>query len=158
MIYVLSDEKCVNDILVIEGQHQLSSNKDEWDKQLIDLSSYSGLIQIRFRAIAGGTFYDDSIDIDYIRIDDASVLGIVDFEDSISKLEYHPNPVDKQLTIKTTEIIKSVSVYNVLGQEVYSSKESSSKVNIDFTFLAIGSYSVKVFTDNKIQSFRVVKK
>ncbi len=54
------------DIFVINGQQQTSSN-DFWDEHFIDLSGFSGEIQIRFRASSSGN-YNNEIAIDAINV------------------------------------------------------------------------------------------
>ncbi|CAM1344331.1 fibronectin type III domain-containing protein [Tenacibaculum amylolyticum] len=54
------------EILAIVGEQQTSS-KDLWREHLVDLSAYSDVIQIRFRAIAGGNNLNE-VDIDNIQV------------------------------------------------------------------------------------------
>ena len=58
-----------NDVFVKVGQQQTSEN-DPWLLAIVDLSTYSGNIQVRFRGIRGGNFLGDMA-IDDIRIDEA---------------------------------------------------------------------------------------
>ncbi len=57
-----------NDVFVKNGQ-QHSASSDAFTKELIDLSSYSGEIKVRFRTIAAGNWKGD------IAIDDVKISG-----------------------------------------------------------------------------------
>lgn len=72
----------------------------------------------------------------------ASVIGL------------YPNPAQTKLTIKTTENIKSVAVYSVLGQLV---KTESSKT-VDVADLSNGTYLLRVTLENgKVISEKFIK-
>lgn len=55
------------DVLVIEGRQQENS-RDLWEEQIVDLSSFEEVIQVKFRAISGGGYNSSEIDIDDISI------------------------------------------------------------------------------------------
>lgn len=61
----------INSIWSKSGQ-QHSSNSDNWSKATISLSSYSGEIKVRFRAVAAGGYRGD-IAIDNVLIEKASI-------------------------------------------------------------------------------------
>ncbi len=82
---------------------------------------------------------------------------------SISDLEavgftYYPNPVNDSLTMKANENISSVSVFNMLGQEVKRSTPSALETNIDMSNLANGTYFVKAQVGDAVGTFKIVKK
>ncbi|CAM1348418.1 T9SS type A sorting domain-containing protein [Tenacibaculum halocynthiae] len=67
-----------------------------------------------------------------------------------------PNPVNSKLSIKLSETdkIKSISVFNILGEELIKSKE----VIIDFTNLPSGIYLLKIEnTNSKVALKKVLK-
>lgn len=76
----------------------------------------------------------------------------------LKNLEYSPNPIVNILNIKSTEIIKNVTVYNILGQEVYSRKFNNSELKLELSHLVSGNYFIKVESGNKQQVFKVIKK
>ena len=59
----------VNDVDVIIGQQQAAA-ADPWLERIVDLSAYSGTIQVRFRAIRGAGFESDMA-LDDISFDEA---------------------------------------------------------------------------------------
>src|SRR5690606_34777278 len=48
----------VDDVVVLIGEKQ-TDDTDPWLDQVVDLTSYSGIIQVRFRAISAGTTLGD---------------------------------------------------------------------------------------------------
>ncbi len=56
----------------------------------------------------------------------------------------YPNPVTNVLNLNAKEAISSVSVYNVLGQEVYSANVNALNTTIDTASFTSGVYFVKV--------------
>ncbi len=77
-------------------------------------------------------------------------LDLVDFS-------YYPNPVKDELRMQAKEAITSVSVYNILGQQVKSFKPSDLEAKLDLTSLVSGTYMVKAQVNDRIGTFKVVK-
>jgi hypothetical protein len=83
-------------------------------------------------------------------------LGIADF--NTIKISYSPNPVTNVLDINSNEIIKNISIVNVLGQIVFTKKCNSTDLNIDLSSLTPGNYFVKVQAEDKKNIFKIIKK
>jgi hypothetical protein len=67
-----------------------------------------------------------------------------------------PNPVQNILTLKTPEIIKEVSIIDLLGQEVNTNQLSTN--SLDVSNLSEGIYIIKVTSENdKTFSTKFVK-
>ena len=73
-------------------------------------------------------------------------------------LQVSPNPIKDLLTIKSKEIVKKVTVYNALGQEVSHKEGNGLEFKLDLSNLVSGNYFVKVASENKQQVLKVVKK
>lgn len=73
-------------------------------------------------------------------------------------LQVSPNPVIELLTIKSKEIVKKVTVYNTLGQEVYHKEGNGLEFKLELSHLVSGNYFVKVASDAKQQVLKVIKK
>ena len=71
---------------------------------------------------------------------------------------YYPNPVNNTLTMTANENITSVSVFNMLGQEVKNEKLSTLEAHVDMSNLANGTYFVKAQVGQTVGTFKVVKK
>ncbi|MCX7549044.1 T9SS type A sorting domain-containing protein, partial [Xanthomarina sp. F1114] len=82
-------------------------------------------------------------------------LSVDSFE--ANAFSVYPNPIKDVLNIKYKSALESVKVYNLLGQEVYSQNVSSSHLKLDLSSLHTGAYIVKVFANEAIHSFRVLK-
>ncbi len=82
-------------------------------------------------------------------------LGTSSFDSSV--FETYPNPVDNILNISFNKNIKTVQVYNIVGQEVLAKTSTSTISQIDMSSLPNGIYLVKVFADNQIKTIKIVK-
>jgi hypothetical protein len=91
-----------------------------------------------YSAHASNAYYTD----DYIYADMPIVLGVADLE--AKGFSAYPNPVTNVLNLNAREAISSVSIYNVLGQEVYSAKVNALNTTVDTSSFTSGAYFVKV--------------
>ncbi|HMI07566.1 MAG TPA: T9SS type A sorting domain-containing protein [Flavobacterium sp.] len=85
---------------------------------------------------------------------DASLANAV--FDTISFTSF-PNPVKDILNLSATGNITNVTVFNILGQEVYTKSINAPKSQIDLSNLSKGTYLVKVTTDNQMKTIKVIK-
>jgi hypothetical protein len=84
-----------------------------------------------------------------------TTLGTGDFDPS--KLIVYPNPVEDILNVSFDQQITSVSIFNVLGQQVMARPLNANEVQIDVSNLRTGTYFVKVTAANKVQTLKVIK-
>ena len=84
-------------------------------------------------------------------------LGIGDFTET-NTVKVYPNPVNDILNISFEQGISSVSIYNLLGQEVFTKSINANETTIDVSNFAAGTYLVKVQVDNEVQTLKVIKK
>lgn len=85
-------------------------------------------------------------------------LGINDI--SFSGFSFYPNPIDNSLYLQATEALQEVQIYNLLGQELISMKNSNSStfMSIDLEGVSAGVYMMKVTISGTTKAFKVVKK
>lgn len=83
------------------------------------------------------------------------VLSNGDFDNK--SFTAYPNPVKDELNIRFVENISSVTVYNILGQELFVKNINNTEGQIDMSNLASGTYLVKVISGNKAQTIKVIK-
>src|SRR5690606_39067857 len=85
-------------------------------------------------------------------------LSTQDFDYNNDLLTIYPNPVKDFLQIKTNSgtIVKSISVYNSLGQ-IMMTKIGDNKL-IDLSSLKSGMYFMKISTDNGLIGAKFLKK
>lgn len=90
----------------------------------------------------------------------AVTVGIVLEKDTFIKeaFKYHPNPVIDVLNLSSTREINSVTVFNLLGQEISNDKPNTSEVKIDMTSFAEGVYLINVIAGNAVKTIKVIKK
>jgi hypothetical protein len=87
---------------------------------------------------------------------DCQALGLADFNQNTVK--YYPNPVTDVLHIETETAIKSVDVYNLLGQLVRPNA-GIGQGNVDMSSFKAGVYMIRVTMDSNVsETFKVVKK
>lgn len=88
-----------------------------------------------------------------------TVDGLIGVNDnSISNFTYYPNPMVDVLYISASENVQSVSAYNVLGQEVLSSRHFANG-QVDVSTLPTGTYTFRVtFENGLVENFKALKK
>ena len=85
----------------------------------------------------------------------ADPLGV---EDNVSlELSTYPNPTKGIVTISAQHEINSVTVYNILGQEVKTVSGSSNSVEVNLSEFATGHYIAKVEAGNSTESIKIIK-
>ena len=76
---------------------------------------------------------------------------------AFGKLQYYPNPVKAILTI-TNSTIENISVTNIIGQQVLTKSINAERADVDMGSLPAGIYIVKIETDGKTKSIKIIKK
>lgn len=84
-----------------------------------------------------------------------TVLSNEDF--TINELKVYPNPVKDVINFSFHKEITTVSIYNLIGQEVITKSLNSNQASIDITGLSAGTYMVKVTSNNKVKTLKVIK-
>lgn len=123
------------------GATDVASNVDSWI-----LAADCGATVFSTYASLG--FADRWMVVNVIGTD---VTGIAD--NVIDGFGMYPNPVNDVLNLKADINIDTVSIYNMLGQEVLTTKQTQ----IDMSTLPTGSYIVKVQAGEQVASYNLVK-
>ena len=84
------------------------------------------------------------------------VLGKEDFD--VNAFSYYPNPVSDVLNLTYSHDITSVTVFNLLGQQVASLQPNTANVRIDMSTFAEGGYIVNIRSGNNFKTIKVIKK
>ncbi len=84
------------------------------------------------------------------------VLGNDSFD--AAAFTYYPNPVKNVLNVKHSSEITSVTVFNLLGQQVLAKKVNATEGTIDMSVLADGPYVVNITAGGNVKTIKVVKK
>ena len=82
-------------------------------------------------------------------------LGVNTF--NTPKVSMYPNPTSGIVTIEAGSVIESISVYNVLGQEMLSQKGNSASETLNISNLKSGVYLVRTTSNGKTATSRIVK-
>ncbi len=87
---------------------------------------------------------------------ESSILGIT--ENTLEGFTYYPNPVTNEINLSAKNTIDQVSIFNLLGQNAYSEDTNNTKSSINLSFLQRGMYVMKVTSEGKTASYKIVKK
>ncbi len=99
---------------------------------------------IRFTSMSSGsTYYLGNINF----CPDSCNLSVGDVASTINFVAF-PNPATNLLTLRAEESIHSISIYNTLGQKVYSEALNSFTAEIDMTNFEKGVYFVMATVGN----------
>ncbi|WP_304144663.1 T9SS type A sorting domain-containing protein [Mesoflavibacter zeaxanthinifaciens] len=141
--------------LVEEGCSQdegtvILSNGSSWNSIISDLTLTAGTYYVQVSGYDGaeGTFC--------LSVDAVS-LSTEDFNQEVA-FTYYPNPVNNNLNLSSQKEINNVSVYNMVGQEVYRSTPNTMTDVVDMSGLQAGAYFVKVTVGNATKTVKVIKK
>ncbi|VXC28175.1 Por secretion system C-terminal sorting domain-containing protein [Flavobacterium sp. 9AF] len=104
----------------------------------IQVDSYDG--------VALGTFG--------IQVNDTSLSTSV-FD--LNNFKAYPNPVKDILNLEYSSDMTSVSIFNMIGQEVINQKVNATSANINMTELNSGAYIVNVVIDGNVSVLKVIK-
>jgi hypothetical protein len=74
-----------------------------------------------------------------------------------SNVKLYPNPTSTSLTIEAKNAIESISIYNVLGQEVMSKNPMSNSMTMDVSNLQNGLYFVNSTIEGKTSTTKFIK-
>ena len=83
-------------------------------------------------------------------------LGNEEFIKNVIKL--YPNPIVDYVTITSSEAMSKVEVVNMLGQIIFTKTLNELETNLDMTRFSSGSYIIRVLVEDKIETFKVIKK
>jgi len=84
------------------------------------------------------------------------VLGTQEF-DNLNGLNYYPNPVKDVLYLKNNEIIDSITIYNMIGQEMYNERINNLESEINFQKYPSGNYIIQINCGNKKANYKIIK-
>lgn len=85
-----------------------------------------------------------------------NTLSAISFESA--KIKMYPNPATTEFTIEAQDIVENVTVYNMLGQEVFAKVTNNQQITIDVSSFNAGVYIVKATINGTVSSSRIIKK
>jgi hypothetical protein len=78
--------------------------------------------------------------------------------ETISDLEIYPNPVTNIINIKAQNNIDKISVFNQIGRLIKVLSPNNKTIQADLSNLTSGIYILKINSDNKIITKKIIKK
>ena len=76
---------------------------------------------------------------------------------SLANLVVYPNPVKDVLNVSFDKEIRTIAVFNTLGQQVMERQVNATETVINVSSLTSGTYFVKVAADNAFKTLKVIK-
>jgi len=120
----------------------------------ITLSSYGAEVQFAFYAFSDTTNEDNDLFIDNFQIT-SETLGTV--TNTLEGFTLYPTIVKEELNFRSQNNIEAITVFNLLGQKVFSGAPNTNNSSINLSKLRPGMYVVKVSAEGKIGSYKIIK-
>ena len=118
-----------------------------------DLSAYEGQ-DVRI------AFYSSTTDKNAARLDDFTLDAFSTLGTATNTLEgftLYPTIVKEELNFRSQNKVEAITVFNLLGQKVFSGAPNTNNSSINLSKLRPGVYVVKVSAEGKIGSYKIVK-
>jgi beta-glucanase (GH16 family) len=117
------------------------------------------LLNVAIESNIVSNFVQSSMDVDYVRIYQQSPLYTTNTI-KIKDLLLFPNPVTDKLNLKIPEnqIGNQVTIYSILGQELYSYVLNAEESILDVSRYENGIYLLKININSDIQTYKFIKK
>lgn len=131
--------------LAFQGAEEITLNLDDYVGQEVYIS---------FRHFDTEDMH--VLGIDNFKVQHTGFLSVADLQNA--KFSYYPNPVTNTLNLKADLAINKVSIFNVLGQEVLNANPNKLQLEVDFSNLESGIYTVKAQIGNEMGTFKIIKK
>jgi GEVED domain/Secretion system C-terminal sorting domain/Cleaved Adhesin Domain len=127
---------------------------------LVPATAIAGNTRMRVKKIFGTTdFVNPCLGSDYGQVEDYTInvtaLSTVSLDDL--NFSVYPNPVKDILNLSYNKKISTVSVFNIIGQEIKSESINETNAKLDLSNLPKGNYFVKICTDNLIKTIKILK-
>ena len=132
-------------------------NQSQWINESILLSDYIGdEIFVRFKLYSDGGLRRDGFYFDNFKIRGISENLNISETEQINSYIY-PNPTENYLSIRSNTNINKLEIFNILGQKILE-KSDENILELKTTILNAGIYIVKLYSDQGIESHRIIKK
>jgi hypothetical protein len=76
----------------------------------------------------------------------------------VNKITIYPNPLNNDLLFINSKTNLNISIYTILGKEVFNAKSSKSKNHINLSSLQAGIYLIKLGGNNRISTKKLIIK
>ncbi len=112
--------------------------------------------------VSGATYYTVSVSVNgcvsatALAVTVSITLANESFE--INNLSFYPNPVENQLHITANDVITKIEIFNIMGQQIKLIESNSNEMQADLSELSSSTYIIKVYSEQKVQTIKVIKK
>jgi beta-glucanase (GH16 family) len=106
-----------------------------------------------------GSFSESAMEIDYVRVYQASSLSTDDNTIDKKKINIFPNPVNDQLEIQFANFSEKYqgTIYDLTGKKVHTFNKNANENSIDVSFLKSGFYILNIQSDSFSKNFKILK-
>ncbi len=137
-----------NDFTVISDGAYIEAPTD-WTTYEFDLSAYEGqIIRIAIHYVGNDSFV---LQTDSFKVEGTLGIG----ENEISDFEYYYNPFNDLLNVNSSEILRNIQVYNLLGQKIIEKNINNYGYQINLGNLSTSIYFVKVQGETGVNTFKL---
>lgn len=122
-----------------------------------DLSAFAlAISQDGSKVIIGSLANDDAgSNAGHVRVFENPTLSINSF--TKNTISIYPNPTIDIVNFSSNETIENITLYNLLGQEVFSKEINSNEFTLNISNQPRGTYIAKINSLRKSQAFKLVK-
>jgi hypothetical protein len=115
---------------------------------MFDLASVFFNYGVQGSQVGEKTYYFDDLML-------YSIAGLKELNDMEATV--FPNPTAGNMEVNCTTEIENIEVYSVLGELVFQKEVNAKNTSLDLNVLNSGIYLLKVFSNNQVNSLRIVK-
>ncbi|MGO3182242.1 MAG: GEVED domain-containing protein [Aequorivita sp.] len=126
-------------------------NNSAFDSELRTLDTATGAT-----TIVGPLEPGELTQYGWVSFESSVVIGVG--ENTLEGFNYYPNPTSGALSLKSVNSIDSVSIYNLLGQQVVNAKVGATSTEINLSGLSTGTYIMKVSVEGQMGTYKILKK
>jgi hypothetical protein len=144
-----------------DKEHELSITPalNTWNHVSVPLSAFTGLTtksNIAQLILASQPTGTSIIYVDNVLFSKKGSVGLSSI--STEKVGVYPNPANNLLTITSTNAIQTLTIYNALGQSVFTTSPDAINATVDISALPVGLYTIQA-TINGVDTYnKLIKK
>ena len=139
------------------------------DKQLtadivVPANAKLGETRMRVKKTLNGPFIDPcTVGANWGQVEDYTIevikgSGVSVPENALTGFSYYPNPSSGMVQLESAKSIESVSLYNFVGQQVFTAKVGATTSSFDVSHLSAGTYIMKVIANGETGTYKFMKK
>ena len=130
-----------------------TKNSDTWP---FDAEQYL-LLNIAIQPSIDANFTSSKMEIDYVRVYQESTASTS--SSYLDKIKVYPNSIKNKLTIKTPSLYLGAKavIYTLTGSKVKDFSIEKTTQVIEFSDLKKGIYFLKLESNNKVRTFKLIK-